>query len=223
MDDFESVIDLLECPYNPAHKLLGHTMARHISRCRRAHGILKLVQCPFNPEHHVPEPEMTLHKLECEDREAFEQYKFCFTTLISPRGTRSSRRQTGSPSVPVTPSRRHAKDTLDAFDSTPRSTSAMTTRRRTLGVELPAPPPSESSPLNHSFNRVYDLRTTCRSARKDSSPSASPSVEKKLPTATVVPLRSETIAPREDPYARKDFAAEAEHRRLSEALETGPQ
>uniref|UniRef100_A0A182T4H4 CHHC U11-48K-type domain-containing protein n=1 Tax=Anopheles maculatus TaxID=74869 RepID=A0A182T4H4_9DIPT len=80
MEDFESVIDLLECPYNPAHKLLSHTMARHVSRCRRAYGVLKIVQCPFNPEHQVPELEMTLHKLECEDREAFEQYKFCFTS-----------------------------------------------------------------------------------------------------------------------------------------------
>uniref|UniRef100_A0A182JJW3 CHHC U11-48K-type domain-containing protein n=1 Tax=Anopheles atroparvus TaxID=41427 RepID=A0A182JJW3_ANOAO len=190
-DNFESVIDLLECPYNPAHKLLGHTMARHISRCRRAHGILKLVQCPFNPEHHVPEPEMTLHKLECEDREAFEQYKFCFTTLISPEASRTVSRSTMVPGVSTT-ARRHAKDTLDGGECSPRST--VTTRRRTLGGP-PANVTDVATPLNHSFSRVYDLRTACRSARKDASPNASPSVDRRLPVATVVPLPKGGIGP----------------------------
>uniref|UniRef100_A0A182Q0A6 CHHC U11-48K-type domain-containing protein n=1 Tax=Anopheles farauti TaxID=69004 RepID=A0A182Q0A6_9DIPT len=190
MDDRESVIDLLVCPYNAAHKLLGHTMARHVSKCRRAHGILKIVQCPFNPEHQVPELEMTLHKLECEDREAFEQYKFCFTTLISPTKVSPVPSPTASPGV-VT---RRAKDTTDLpIVDSPRST--ICTRRRTLCGVVPASP---SSPVvtrsdHATWNRVYDLRTSCRVARKDGGvPSAPPGgVEKQnrqLPVAAIVPV-----------------------------------
>uniref|UniRef100_A0A182Y5Y3 CHHC U11-48K-type domain-containing protein n=1 Tax=Anopheles stephensi TaxID=30069 RepID=A0A182Y5Y3_ANOST len=184
MDEFESVIDLLECPYNPAHKLLGHTMARHVSRCRRAYGVLKIVPCPFNPEHQVPELEMTLHKLECEDREAFEQYKFCFTSLISPT-------QKVSPTLsPPEAVGRRAKDTTDLTDGqSPRR--SMATRRRTLCGALTAAAPTAPSPsvvVDHSSGRVYDLRTACRAGRKDSSPRASPTVDRKLPVATVTPV-----------------------------------
>ncbi|XP_052871883.1 uncharacterized protein LOC128277467 [Anopheles cruzii] len=172
MGDFEDVIDLLECPYNATHKLLSHTMARHISKCRRAHGILKLVQCPFNPEHRVPELEMTLHKLECEDREAFEQYKFCFTTLTSP-------------TEPRTPGRR-AKDTTDL--PTDCGSPAAAARRRTLAA---VPLASTDSPTT-SPHRVYDLRTTSgRLARQDSGNLQHPA-SRKLPTATVAPVRDIT-------------------------------
>uniref|UniRef100_A0A182LZH8 CHHC U11-48K-type domain-containing protein n=1 Tax=Anopheles culicifacies TaxID=139723 RepID=A0A182LZH8_9DIPT len=180
MDDFESVIDLLECPYDPAHKLLGHTMARHVSRCRRAYGVLKIVQCPFNPEHQVPELEMTLHKLECEDREAFEQYKFCFTTLISPT-------KVSPPAAPPPVALSRAKDTSDLLDNSPRRT--MSTRRRTMcGAPVPSPTVTSVSIADHSFSRVYDLRTSCRMGRKDSSPSGSPSIDRKPPVATVIPV-----------------------------------
>uniref|UniRef100_A0A182RD34 CHHC U11-48K-type domain-containing protein n=1 Tax=Anopheles funestus TaxID=62324 RepID=A0A182RD34_ANOFN len=185
MDDFESVIDLLECPYNSAHKLLTHTMARHVSRCRRTYGVLKIVQCPFNPEHQVPELEMTLHKLECEDREAFEQYKFCFTSLISP--TKMSPPKAAPPPAVLV----RAKDTTDLLDNSPRR--SMSTRRRTLcGAPVPSPTPTLTPPVSiadRSFSRVYDLRTSCRTGRKDwSCPSASPSIDRKLPVAAVTPL-----------------------------------
>ncbi|XP_559962.2 uncharacterized protein LOC3291363 [Anopheles gambiae] len=184
MDDFEGVIDLLECPYDAAHKLLAHTMARHVSRCRRAYGVLKIVPCPFNPDHQVPEREMTLHKLECEDREAFEQYKFCFTSLISP--TKVSVRAASPP--PPVPCR--AKDTADVVEHSPRRT--MSTRRRTLcGAPVSSPVLTPTSGVaDHSFSRVYDLRTSCRVGRKDHhSPSSSPTVAKcRPPVATVVPV-----------------------------------
>uniref|UniRef100_A0A182MY70 CHHC U11-48K-type domain-containing protein n=1 Tax=Anopheles dirus TaxID=7168 RepID=A0A182MY70_9DIPT len=184
MDDRESVIDLLECPYDPVHKLLAHTMARHVSKCRRAYGILKIVQCPFNPEHQVPELEMTLHKLECEDREAFEQYKFCFTTLLSPTKVSPAPAPTAPPPGVMT---RRAKDTTDLpIEHSPRST--ICTRRRTL---CGAPTPASPVATDPAWNRVYDLRTSCRIARKDpASPSASPSVDKQkqLPIAAVVPV-----------------------------------
>uniref|UniRef100_A0A182PL61 CHHC U11-48K-type domain-containing protein n=1 Tax=Anopheles epiroticus TaxID=199890 RepID=A0A182PL61_9DIPT len=177
MEDFESVIDLLECPYNAAHKLLAHTMARHVSRCRRAYGVLKIVQCPFNPDHQVPEREMTLHKLECEDREAFEQYKFCFTSLLSPT-------KVSPPGVPC-----RAQDTTDLADHSPRRTPS--TRRRTLcGAAASSPVSTPTSIADRSFSRVYDLRTSCRAGRKEGSPSASPTVAKSRPPpiATVVPV-----------------------------------
>ncbi|XP_035792589.1 uncharacterized protein LOC118466861 [Anopheles albimanus] len=191
----ESVIDLLECPYNPAHQLLPHTMARHISKCRRAHGILKLVQCPFNPEHRVPELEMTLHKLECEDRAAFEQYTFCFTTLSSP-----TTNTTKSPATPTTMRTRRAKEMADltGYCTSPKSVPAAASRRRTIGGIVPAPvtplPASEQT-----LHRVYDLRTSCRQSRKDSLrspghavalPSAIEAVKPLPLIATVSPLRS---------------------------------
>uniref|UniRef100_A0A182WEV1 CHHC U11-48K-type domain-containing protein n=1 Tax=Anopheles minimus TaxID=112268 RepID=A0A182WEV1_9DIPT len=193
MDDFESVIDLLECPYDPAHKLLGHTMARHVSRCRRTYGVLKIVQCPFNPEHQVPELEMTLHKLECEDREAFEQYKFCFTTLLSPTKV--------SPPAPVTVGR--AKDTSDLLDNSPRR--SMSTRRRTLcGAPVPSPTVTTVSIPDHACSRVYDLRTSCRIGRKDNSPSGSPSIDRKPPVAAVIPVPKSPKILMRTPMQEKD-------------------
>uniref|UniRef100_A0A8W7Q1Y6 CHHC U11-48K-type domain-containing protein n=1 Tax=Anopheles coluzzii TaxID=1518534 RepID=A0A8W7Q1Y6_ANOCL len=172
MDDFESVIDLLECPYNAAHKLLAHTMARHVSRCRRAYGVLKIVPCPFNPDHQVPEREMTLHKLECEDREAFEQYR-CRCGLPHHR-----RYRVGQRIRPIWSNTRPG-------ERSPRD------GERCVGAPVSSPVLTPTSEVaDHSFSRVYDLRTSCRVGRKDHhSPSSSPTVAKgRPPVATVVPV-----------------------------------
>lgn len=72
--------DLLQCPYEKAHRILAPAMSKHLFKCRKNHPHQKFVSCPFNESHHVPEPELKIHVQKCEDRANFETYKYNIAT-----------------------------------------------------------------------------------------------------------------------------------------------
>lgn len=50
--------DLVDCPYNKAHKMLRKKLQQHILKCREYYkNEVELLVCPFNKAHLIPEPE----------------------------------------------------------------------------------------------------------------------------------------------------------------------
>ncbi|XP_062562668.1 gametocyte-specific factor 1 homolog [Armigeres subalbatus] len=71
---------LLECPYEKAHRIQAHAMSKHLFKCRKNHPNQKFVTCPFNESHRIAAPEIKFHTQNCEDRAAFDTYKYCIST-----------------------------------------------------------------------------------------------------------------------------------------------
>ncbi|XP_014085441.1 gametocyte-specific factor 1 homolog [Bactrocera oleae] len=76
MFSLENDNDVVECPYNPAHRLLRKRLQPHLIKCRVNYPQLELQKCPFNNTHHIPEPEFCLHVTNCPDRKLITQYKY---------------------------------------------------------------------------------------------------------------------------------------------------
>lgn len=72
--------ELLQCPYEKAHRIQAHAMSKHLFKCRKNHPNQKFVSCPFNESHRVAALELKLHAQNCEDRASFETYKYYITT-----------------------------------------------------------------------------------------------------------------------------------------------
>ncbi|XP_065085672.1 gametocyte-specific factor 1 homolog [Ochlerotatus camptorhynchus] len=72
--------ELLQCPYEKAHRIQAHAMSKHLFKCRKNHPHQKFVSCPFNESHRVAAPELKIHTQQCEDRASFETYKYCIST-----------------------------------------------------------------------------------------------------------------------------------------------
>lgn len=72
--------ELIQCPYEKAHRIQAHAMSKHLFKCRKNHPNQKLVSCPFNESHRVNEKELKLHVQSCEDRASFETYKYCIAS-----------------------------------------------------------------------------------------------------------------------------------------------
>lgn len=68
--------ELLQCPYEKAHRIQAHAMSKHLFKCRKNHPKEKFVSCPFNESHRVPAPELKIHTQNCDDRGSFETYKY---------------------------------------------------------------------------------------------------------------------------------------------------
>lgn len=50
--------DMVQCPYNKAHKMLRKKLQQHILKCREYYkDEVELLVCPFNKTHLIPEPE----------------------------------------------------------------------------------------------------------------------------------------------------------------------
>lgn len=80
--------ELLQCPYEKAHRIMPPAMSKHLFKCRKNHPNHKFVTCPFNESHHVPAPELKLHVQQCEDRANFETYKY---NIATPNTSQASR------------------------------------------------------------------------------------------------------------------------------------
>ncbi|KAL1468642.1 hypothetical protein MTO96_041348 [Rhipicephalus appendiculatus] len=65
-----SELDLVQCPYNPNHKVKQTRIDIHVSKCRREVGSPCLRPCFFNPDHLVPSKasEFRRHLETCPDR-----------------------------------------------------------------------------------------------------------------------------------------------------------
>lgn len=72
--------ELLQCPYEKAHRIQAHAMSKHLFKCRKNHPNQKLVSCPFNESHRINEKELKLHVQSCEDRASFDTYKYCIAS-----------------------------------------------------------------------------------------------------------------------------------------------
>uniref|UniRef100_A0A1A9VLE9 CHHC U11-48K-type domain-containing protein n=1 Tax=Glossina austeni TaxID=7395 RepID=A0A1A9VLE9_GLOAU len=67
--------DMVECPYDKAHRMLRKRLAKHLIKCRVNHPDAELQKCPFNNTHLVPEPEFVNHVTNCPDRKLISNYK----------------------------------------------------------------------------------------------------------------------------------------------------
>lgn len=76
MSELPGYGELLQCPYEKAHRIMGSGMAKHLYKCRKNHPKSKMVPCPFNETHHIPQPELKFHTSQCEDRGTYETYKY---------------------------------------------------------------------------------------------------------------------------------------------------
>ncbi|XP_055614357.1 gametocyte-specific factor 1 homolog [Uranotaenia lowii] len=75
--------ELVQCPYEKAHRIQPHAMSKHLFKCRKNHPKLDYVSCPFNESHRVPAQELKLHSKDCPDRASIETYKYSIATTAS--------------------------------------------------------------------------------------------------------------------------------------------
>ncbi|XP_057274320.1 gametocyte-specific factor 1-like, partial [Pezoporus wallicus] len=61
---------LVQCPYEPGHRVRSCRLPYHLVRCQRNHPRLarSLVTCPHNARHRVPQAELRRHVTTCPDR-----------------------------------------------------------------------------------------------------------------------------------------------------------
>lgn len=81
--------ELLQCPYEKAHRIQAHAMSKHLFKCRKNHPNQKFVSCPFNESHRIAQPELKLHVQKCEDRATFESYKYSIATPNTSQASKS--------------------------------------------------------------------------------------------------------------------------------------
>ena len=64
---------LVECPYNPEHKMPLDSLQKHFAKCKSMKKLKHLFKvCPFNPNHHVPATDFDEHKRRCKDKNDFQ-------------------------------------------------------------------------------------------------------------------------------------------------------
>ena len=73
--------ELLQCPYDPVHRILPKRMQTHLIKCRKAilgqptspyyQRALDMVVCKFNSKHHVQKNELDAHHFKCPDKKEF--------------------------------------------------------------------------------------------------------------------------------------------------------
>ncbi|XP_058830840.1 gametocyte-specific factor 1 homolog [Topomyia yanbarensis] len=72
--------ELLQCPFEKAHRIQAHAMSKHLFKCRQNYPNQKFVSCPFNESHRVAAVDLKSHISECEDRATFDTYKYSICT-----------------------------------------------------------------------------------------------------------------------------------------------
>ena len=55
--------EMVECPYNKAHRMFRKRLQAHLIKCRHNYPDVELQKCPFNQMHLVPEPEFVVCKV----------------------------------------------------------------------------------------------------------------------------------------------------------------
>lgn len=73
--------ELLQCPFEKAHRIQAYAMSKHLFKCRRNHPNKKFITCPFNETHQVAAIDLHSHVTQCLDRAAFDTYKYSISTL----------------------------------------------------------------------------------------------------------------------------------------------
>ena len=73
--------ELMQCPYDPVHRILPKRMQTHLIKCRKAilgqptspyyQRAKDMVVCKFNSKHHVQNDELDAHHFKCPDKKEF--------------------------------------------------------------------------------------------------------------------------------------------------------
>lgn len=50
--------EVVQCPYDPSHKVPRHRFQRHYRECQRSHPETILLSCPFDRSHRIPVAEL---------------------------------------------------------------------------------------------------------------------------------------------------------------------
>jgi len=62
-------MSLVECPYNPEHKMPLDSLLKHFSKCKSMKKLQRHFKvCPFNPLHHIPTADYDAHIEGCKDK-----------------------------------------------------------------------------------------------------------------------------------------------------------
>jgi hypothetical protein len=63
--------EMVQCPFDPYHKIAAYKLANHILKCRKNHVELDkaLEKCPFNALHRFLPKDREQHILECIDKD----------------------------------------------------------------------------------------------------------------------------------------------------------
>ncbi|XP_068244530.1 uncharacterized protein [Palaemon carinicauda] len=73
MSNYRATEELLECPFDPVHRILPHRMAGHITKCWKNHRDADVKVCPFNATHIVKTPLFQSHIVSCPGRAIVER------------------------------------------------------------------------------------------------------------------------------------------------------
>ena len=84
--------ELMQCPYDPVHRILPKRMQTHLVKCKRAvlgqptspyyQRAKNMVVCKFNTLHHVQKEQLEAHHAKCPSKKEF----FSNTTQVSSSG-----------------------------------------------------------------------------------------------------------------------------------------
>ncbi|XP_053687718.1 gametocyte-specific factor 1 homolog [Sabethes cyaneus] len=72
--------ELLQCPFEKAHRVQAHAMSKHLFKCQKNHRNMKFITCPFNGTHRVAADDLKIHVAECKDRGVLDTYKYPIST-----------------------------------------------------------------------------------------------------------------------------------------------
>lgn len=72
--------ELLQCPFEKAHRIQASAMTKHLFKCRLNHPNKKIVKCPFNQAHQVAAIELHTHISNCKDKSILDTYKYTINT-----------------------------------------------------------------------------------------------------------------------------------------------
>lgn len=75
--------ELLQCPFEKAHRIQALAMSKHLFKCQKNHPKQKFITCPFNETHRVAAVNLKSHVAECSDRASFDTYKYSVCTTAA--------------------------------------------------------------------------------------------------------------------------------------------
>lgn len=73
MSNYRATEELLDCPFDPVHRILPHRMTRHITKCWKNHRDADVKVCPFNATHIIKTPLFQSHIVSCPERAIVER------------------------------------------------------------------------------------------------------------------------------------------------------
>ncbi|XP_064116322.1 gametocyte-specific factor 1 homolog isoform X3 [Macrobrachium nipponense] len=73
MSNYSATEELLECPFDPVHRIIPHRMTRHITKCWKNHRDADVKVCPFNATHIIKTALFQSHIVSCPERAIVER------------------------------------------------------------------------------------------------------------------------------------------------------